>query len=157
MDRRVVHLVEVHAEHNRDVRLLGGRRDDHLPRAGFEMLRRVCALAEEAGRLDHDIDTELLPRQAGGIRLGEDGDLDAVDDDHVGGEIQGAGERPVDAVVPEQVVERLRAHQVVEPGPLDLEAALVCRAERGATRPPHAVDRNSNSHGSSFVGFREGR
>jgi hypothetical protein len=33
----------------------------------------------------------------------------------------------------------------------------VRRAKGGATRPPHAVDRNSNSHGSSFVGFRDRR
>ena len=59
---------------------LAGAETITLPRAGLEMLRRACALAEEAGRLDHDVDSELLPRQFGGIRLGEDGDLHAVDD-----------------------------------------------------------------------------
>ena len=45
------------------------------------------------------------------------------------------------------------AHQVVQPDPLDVEPALVRRTEGGAARPPEPVDRNADSHGSSFVGY----
>ena len=39
----VVDVVEVHAERDRDVGLLGGRGDDHLARAGLEVARGVGA------------------------------------------------------------------------------------------------------------------
>ena len=137
-----------------DVRLLGRRRDDHLARAGLEVLRRVCALAEEAGRLDHDVDAELVPRQRCGVGLGEDGDLGAVDDEHVA-----ARPRSCRETARRRVSCLSRCASVSTPvrslsaDPLDVEPALVRRAEGGATRPPEAVDRNSYSHGSSFVGF----
>ena len=64
----VVALVD--AEHDRHVRVLRGRGDDHLPRAAVEVLRGAVALREEAGRLDHDVDAEVAPGKAAGVALG---------------------------------------------------------------------------------------
>jgi len=49
--------------------------------------------------------------------------------------------------------ERLRAHQVVQARPLDVEAALVRGAEGRSAGSPETVDRNPDSHDSSFVGL----
>ena len=55
---------EVHAEHDGRVRVLRGRRDDHLARAGGKMLRRVGAGPEAPGALEHDVDARARPRAA---------------------------------------------------------------------------------------------
>ena len=79
----VVGLVEVDAQGDRHVRVGRRRRDDHLLRPGVEMLGGVVALGEQAGRLDHDVDAELAPRQIGGVTLGEHLDLGPVDGEGV--------------------------------------------------------------------------
>ena len=61
--------LEVHAEHDGDVLVAGGRGDDDLLRAGVEVLGRILALGEEAGRLEHDVDAEVAPAELGGIAL----------------------------------------------------------------------------------------
>ena len=71
---RVV-VVVVDAEHERDVGIGRRRRDDDLLRARVEVLLRAVALREEAGRLEHDVDTEVAPRERGRIALGEELDL----------------------------------------------------------------------------------
>ena len=53
----------VDAEHERDVRSLGRRRDDDLLRARRDVLRRRVTAREEPGRFEHDVDAEILPRQ----------------------------------------------------------------------------------------------
>ena len=55
----------VDAEHERDVRARGRRRDDDLLRARREVLGRIVPLGELAGRLEHHIDAEILPGQLG--------------------------------------------------------------------------------------------
>ena len=65
------YCVVVDAEHDRDVGIGRGRRDDDLLRAGVEVLLRAVALGEEAGRLEHDVDAEVAPRERAGIALGE--------------------------------------------------------------------------------------
>ena len=60
---RVVVAV-VDAEHDRHVRVRRRRGDDHLLRAAVEVLCGALAVGEEPGRLDHDVDAEIAPRQA---------------------------------------------------------------------------------------------
>ena len=67
---RVVGVV-VDAEHDRDVRVRGRSGDDHLLRACVEVLLCALAVGEEPGRLDHEIDIQLTPRQRRGILLGQ--------------------------------------------------------------------------------------
>ena len=57
------YVVVVDAEHERDVGVGRGRRDDDLLRAGVEVLLRAVAVGEEAGRLEHDVDAEVAPGQ----------------------------------------------------------------------------------------------
>ena len=80
MSIRVVDLLEVDAEGDRDVRLFRGGGDDHLPGAG-QVLGGVCAGAEPSSRLDDDVHAELVPRKLGEVRLTRRFDAVAVDDD----------------------------------------------------------------------------
>ena len=112
---RVVDVVEVDAERDRDVRVLGRRRDDDLAGAGLEMLRGVVAGAEAPGRLDHDVDAELAPGQARRDRARDGvGDARAVDEDRSVDDLDVAGEAAVDGVVLEQVGEHRRVGDIVD-------------------------------------------
>src|SRR3954453_22591947 len=94
------------------------RGDPGLLRAGLEVLRGVVALGEEAGRLEHDLDAEVAPRQVRGIALLEDLDLLAVDDEAVAADLHLARIRPQDRVVLDQVGERRVVRDVVDRDPL---------------------------------------
>jgi hypothetical protein len=78
------------------------------------------AVAEATGRLDDDIRAHVAPGQVGGIRLGGDRDLDAVDDDRRSAHLDRARERAVDRVVAQQVREHLDVHDVVDADPLEV-------------------------------------
>jgi hypothetical protein len=146
---RVVGVVEVDAEDDRRVRLGGRGGDDDLLGAGLEVLGGVRALGEEAGRLDHDVDAEVAPRQLRRIALRERLDLAAVDDQRVPGRLDGGREAPVDGVVLEQVRERLVVRDVVDGDDLDVGAGLVRRAEDIAADAAEAVDPDAYWHGDS--------
>ncbi len=79
----VIGLVEVDAEHDRHVRVGGRRGDDDLLGAACEVLGGAGAVGEQAGGLDHDVHAERLPRQRGGVALGEHLQLASVDHDRV--------------------------------------------------------------------------
>ena len=73
----------VHAEDDGEVGALGRRGDDHFLRAGRDVLRGVVAVGEEAGRLEHDVDAQILPGQLRRIAQRQDLELVAVDRDGV--------------------------------------------------------------------------
>ena len=112
-----------------------------------EVLGGVGALGEEAGRLDHDVDAEVAPRQRGRVALGEHLDLVAVDDQGAVGDGDLARERAEDRVVLEQVPERPRVGDVVDGDDLDVRARLVRCAEDVAADAAEAVDPDAYSHG----------
>ena len=143
--------LEVDAERDRDVGLLGGRGDDHLLRSGLEVLLGVGAGAEAAARLDHDLDAELAPGQRGGIAHVRRLDPGPVDDERALDQLDGAAERAVDGVVLEQVREHRGIGDVVDRDPLDVGARLERSPECGAAGSSEAVDGDTDSHGSSFV------
>ena len=99
---------------------------------GLEVLGRARAVAEEPGGLDHDLGADVAPRKRGRVRLGEHRDLAAVDAERPVEHLDGAGERPVDRVVAQQVREHLDVHHIVDAGPLDRGAAA--RGRRGRSR-----------------------
>ena len=70
------YLLEVDAQGDGDV--LAGRRcrDQDLLAPPARCLAALVTLGEEAGRLDHDVDAELAPRQGGRVALGEHLQLD---------------------------------------------------------------------------------
>jgi len=61
----------VHAEADHRVGVAARRRDDHALGPAGEVPRRRVARGEEAGRLDHDVDTLVGPLDRGGVLLTE--------------------------------------------------------------------------------------
>ena len=79
-----VELLVVHTHDDSDVLVLGRSGDDDLLGAGGDVALGLLTLGEESGRLDHDIDSEVLPGKGGGAFLhGEALDLVAVHDEGV--------------------------------------------------------------------------
>ena len=78
---RGVVVAVVDAHHDREVLVLGRRRDDDLLRAAVDVRPGLGGVGEEAGRLDDDVGAELLPRQVRRVALLERPDLAAADDD----------------------------------------------------------------------------
>lgn len=79
----VVGVVEIHAKHDGDIRVLGGGGDDHFLRAGLEVLRCGLPIGEETRGLNHDLGAQFLPGQLGRVSLTEDLYLLAVEADRV--------------------------------------------------------------------------
>ena len=146
----LVVLVVVDAHDERDVRIGRGRRDQHLLRAGFEVLRGSFARGEQAGRLDDDVDAELVPRQRLRVALAEHAERRAVDADRVALDLD-AGKPAVRRVVVEQVREDVRRREVVHGDDVELAAALQVRANEVAPDPAEAVDSNLECHRASLV------
>jgi hypothetical protein len=142
----VVVALEVDAEGDGHVRLLGGGGDDHLLGAGLEVLGGVGAGGEEAGRLDHDVDAEVAPGQSGRIALGEDLDLVAAGDDRVAVDLDPAGVAAEDRVVLEQVGHRGRVDEVVDRDEVDVRARLLGGPEDVAPDAAETVDADLHSH-----------
>src|SRR5947209_8196624 len=74
-------LLLVDPQDDRDVRILGGRRDHHLLGPGLEVLGRGRLVTEDAGGLDHDVHPELAPGQCRGVLGGAHAHLAAIDED----------------------------------------------------------------------------
>ena len=117
-------LVVVHAEHDRDVGIGRGSRDDHLGGAGVDVLLRAVALREEAGRLEHDVDAEVAPGQLGRVAHGQRLQLVAVDVQSAVADRDVAVERPEHRIVLEQVRHRLQIAEVVERDDLEIAAPV---------------------------------
>jgi hypothetical protein len=73
-------LVMVDAEHDGQVDFLGRCRDQHALGAGIEVLLAACAVGEEAGAFQRDVDAVGGVRQVGRIAFGGHVDALAVDD-----------------------------------------------------------------------------
>ena len=111
----------------------------------------MCACAfsgvgEDARALEHDVDAQVAPRERGGILLGQDLDLAAVDDDRrvAGPDVARVG--AVGRVVLEQEGVHLGVDQVVDRDDLDVGGTLDERLERLPTDPAEAVDADAGGH-----------
>ena len=104
---RRVELVLVHAEDEGGVGVLGRRGDDDARRTGFEVLARLLALGVLAGRLDDDIDPELVPGELLRVRYGQHLDPSLADDHLVAVDRDRLGVATVDRVPGEEPRERL--------------------------------------------------
>src|SRR5512141_1816962 len=144
MLRRVERLlVDAHDEG----RVLPLRRggDDHALRARREMLPGAVPVSVPAGALDDDLDSQLLPRQIGGVLAREDLDLLAVHHDGVFLHLHGRLEAAVHGVVLQEVGQGLRVGDVVHGH--DLERGILVRgAEEVAADPPEPVDADFDGH-----------
>src|SRR6185437_4492905 len=110
--RRVV-LVVIDAEDDGDVLVAGRGRDDHLFDGRAEVGLGLGGVGEEAGRFDNDLGAYAGPVELGGIALGEDLDLFAVDGDEVIAMLDVVLEIAQDGVVFEQVGQGGRGSEVV--------------------------------------------
>ncbi len=141
---RVV-LVGVDAQHDRDVRSLGRRRDDHLLRAGRQMLCGGLAIGEEARRFEHDIDAEVFPGKLSRILDGQHLELVTVHRDARFARLDCGVQVAQHGVVLEQVGQRGGAGQVVDGDEIDIVVA-----ERGphdvAADAAKSVDANPDCH-----------
>ena len=109
--------LEVDAERDGDVRLLRGRRDDHLLRSRLQVLLGIRAGAEASAGLDHDVDAEIVPRAARPGRSPSASRSGPVDDDRAVDSFDGAVEGAVDGVVLQQLSEHRRVGDVVDRQP----------------------------------------
>ena len=112
----------------------------------------MCAPAfvgvgEDAGRLEDDVDAEVVPRQGRRVLLREDLDLAAVDDRARRRCARRCPGRPVGRVVLEQQRVHLGVDQVVDGDDFDVRRALDDRLERLAADAAEAVDADAGRHG----------
>src|SRR5947207_15387638 len=123
------------------------------------MLGGVLAVREEARGLDHDLYAQLAPGQRGRVLLREHLELLAVDEDRVVGGLHLTRERAEDRVVLEQVGERARVGDVVDPDPVDVGALRVRRPEYVSADSAEAVYSGPYRHPAvlSLVWFPENR
>ena len=78
MFRRIV-LFVVHSENDRDVFALGRRGDEHLLRSSLQVTGSLWGVGEPAGRLDHELDSQITPGQFGRLAFGNYDDSPTVD------------------------------------------------------------------------------
>lgn len=93
-------LVDTHDEHGGVGR---GSRDDDLLGATLQVGRGLLGGGEDTGGLDDVVGAGLSPGDVGGVSLGVEGDLLAVDDQVLAGDLDGTLELAVDGVVLEHV------------------------------------------------------
>ena len=142
----------VDAEDDGDVLRLRGGRDDHLFRAGVEVLLRFRRFREPSRRLEHDVDAEVLPRQLRRLLLREHLDLVAVDRDRPVAGCHVTAIRPVDRVVLEEVGQPFGIGEVVDRDKIDVRDALQLRGPHDLSPDPtETVDSHSNGHCFSLV------
>ena len=155
-------LVVVDAEDDRDVRTLRGSGDDDLLGAGRQVLGGILPLGEEAGRLEHDVDAEVLPRELRRIAHREHLELVAVDRNRValgfhlrvqvaehGVVLQQMGERGgvceiVDRHEVDVPVTERGAHDVAADSPESVDAYFHCHRTSASDRPQLSKTLNSS-------------
>ena len=110
------------------------------------MLGRVLAIGEQTGRLDHDVRTQLAPRQRRGVALGEHAQLGPVHHQPGAGDLDRSRVGAQDGVVFQEVPERPGIREVVDRHPLDVRVLLGRRAERVAADATEPVDPDPYRH-----------
>src|SRR5262249_24140952 len=116
--------------------------DDDLGRARIDVLARAFAVGEQPGRLQHDVDVEVAPRQAVRVALREHADLVPADGDGPVPNLNVLVEPPEHGVVPEQVSHRLQIPEIVSSDDLEVTAPVQVSAEKVPPNPPEPVDPN---------------
>ena len=142
-------LALVDAEHDRDVRVLGGRGDHDLLGAGLQVLGGHGPVPEDAGGLHHDVDAHLAPRQRGRILGRADADLPAVDEDRLALGLHLGVQRAVDGIVLQQVGQRLGVGQIIDRHHLEVRG-LERRAKENPADASEPVHPDTHCHGRSL-------
>jgi hypothetical protein len=138
-------VVDAVNEHRRVI--LGRRRQDDFLRAGIDVLLGALLGQEDAGRFDNHFGAHLSPLQIGGVALGGQADLSAVDQQRASLHRDFALETAVDRVIRQQVGEVLGLEQVVDRYHLDVAAEILHRrTQHVATDAAEAIDANLHCH-----------
>ena len=140
-------LVVVHAEDDRQVRAVGGRRDEHTLGAGGQVGGGLVAGGEDARAFQRDLDAEFLVGQLGRVALGGHLDRATADVDRVAGDLHVMRELAVHRIVAEQVGVGLDRAEIVDRDDLDVRTAgLDDGAQNVAPDASEPVDRDLHSH-----------
>ncbi len=152
-------LVFVDAQHDGQVFAFGrSRNDDFLGATGGDVIdcafdglallvHAVFLDGEQTGRLDHDVDAQVLPRDGGRIGLLEDLDFLAIDQQAIISNFDGAVEATIVRVVFEQVSHGLRIADVVEGDHFQfIWIQIADGLEHLTTNPPKSINTNFYSH-----------
>ena len=144
---RVVDAVDEHRG-----RVLGRSGHDDLLGTGGDVSASLLIGEEETRGLDDDLGADVAPGESGGILLGRETDLLAVNDEIRALDGDLVLEDAVDGVVLEHVREVIGIEEVVDADDLDVVREVLDRsAEDHATNAAEAVDTNLDSH--FFVPF----
>ena len=100
---------------------------------------------EQAGGLHHILSTQLSPGQVGGVALGGDRDLLAVDDDGVLGVADLRLALAMHGIILQHVSQVVGGAQIVDAHDLDL-GVVQAGAEHHAADAAKAIDANFNAH-----------
>src|ERR1700728_3872483 len=136
----------INPEHQGDIFARGrSGNDDFLRPAAVDMGASFGRIGEEAGRLNHDLDAERLPRQFARIALGENFYRTSVDGDRIirSGDLARIG--TVVRVVLKQMRAFRRLDEIVYGCDFDFRAALQERLEEIPSDAAEAVDSDAHS------------
>ena len=138
-------FVFIHAEHQGDVFIGSRSRDDDLLDGLAKVRLGFGCVGKEAGRFNHDLCANFSPIQLGGVALGIDLDLLAIDGDKVFAGNDFIFQVAEDRVVLEQVGQGGRAGQVVDGNKFNFRIAK-SGAKNVAANAAEAIDTNLNCH-----------
>ena len=137
----------VDAQHDGDVFVLGGRRNDDFLHRALNVLLGIVRVGELAGRFDDYLRSERTPVDRRGILGREHLDLLAVHGNEILTSLHVVGQRAQHGVVLEQVRQRLGVGQIVSCHDLDIGIA-----DLTPDTPPkrQTVNRDFNCHRPEF-------
>ncbi|MDU4307628.1 MAG: hypothetical protein E7I24_10650 [Serratia marcescens] len=150
MQSRIVEVI-VNPHHQRDVVILGRRRDNHpLGAAVRDVHFRLGLVGKEARRFDHHVHARAAPGDLGGIALRKHLNRPAVQQQLVVAGFHRGRQRAGKRVVFQQVRQRLAVRQIVDRHHFKI-AAPQRRAQHVAPDPAKAV--NAYSHHDALLVF----
>ena len=136
-------LVDAHDEHGGVV--LGGGGHDDLLGAGLQMGLALLLGQEQAGGLNDVLGAQLAPGNLGGITLGIDGDLLAIDHDGALGGADSTLELTMHGVILQHVGQVIGGAQIVDAHDLDL-GVIDAGAEDHTANAAKTIDTNFDAH-----------
>ena len=138
-------LVQVHAADEHGGVVLGGGGHDDLLGTGVQVALGLLLGQEQAGGLHHILSTQLAPGQVGGVALGGDRDLLAVDDDGVLGVADLRLALAMHGIILQHVSQVVGGAQIVDAHDLDL-GVVQAGPKDHAANAAKAIDANFNAH-----------